>query len=212
MVQTLNQYEIQNTICNASEVDPFTIERYKQFYKYFPVNTNRVLDVGCNTGKGGFALNQIDSSLYLCGLDCSQERLSALPDCYTEKIHGLSNEIPTQDKCFDVIVAGEFLEHLYPIDVDRTICEFQRVLAIGGKLILTTPNPYYIRNKVFGTSVYTYVSHLTQHFPKILKSRLMMHGFSKIGVYGSGKVSRYLGSHFPFKFLYGSYLIVANKY
>ncbi|WP_299414884.1 class I SAM-dependent methyltransferase [Acaryochloris sp. IP29b_bin.148] len=212
MVHTLGKYEIQNTSCNASEFDPYTVERYRQFYKHFPANANKVLDVGCNTGKGGLALYEMDASLSLSGLDCSQKRLNILPHCYTEGIYGLSNEIPTQDNSFDVIVAGEFLEHLYPIDVDRTICEFQRVLIVGGRLILTTPNPHYIKNKLTGTSVYTYISHLTQHFPRLLKSRLMMHGFSNVRIFGSGKVSRYLGSRFPFRFLYGSYLVAADKY
>jgi len=32
-----------------------------------------------------------------------------------------------------------------------------------------------------------------------------------VKVYGSGKVSRYLGSHFPVKAVYGSYLVLADK-
>ncbi|NEQ27414.1 MAG: class I SAM-dependent methyltransferase, partial [Microcoleus sp. SIO2G3] len=147
----------------------------------------------------------------LLGLDCVQERLDALPTCYSQKVHGLSTDIPLEDLSVDVVVAGEFLEHLYPADVDKTLCELQRVLKIGGRLLLTTPNPHYIKNKLSRKSIYG-VSHLTQHFPKALKFRLQMHGFSGIQIYGSGKVSRHLGWHFPLIAVYGSYLALANKW
>jgi SAM-dependent methyltransferase len=140
-----------------------------------------------------------------------QERLDELPEAYREGVYGLSNEIPKDDCVFDAVVAGEFLEHLYPVDVDPTLSELQRVLKIGGRLLLTTPNPYYLKNKIKNESVYA-VSHLTQHFPEVLRLRLKLHGFSRVKIYGSGKVSRYLGYYFPFRLVYGSYLITGDKY
>jgi predicted SAM-dependent methyltransferase len=133
-----------------------------------------------------------------------------LPECYSNQVYGLSTKIPIEDRFFDAIVAGEFLEHLYPADVDQTLCKFQRVLKIGGRLLLTTSNPNYLKNKLEKKSVYG-VSHLTQHFPQILKVRLLMHGFSRVKLYGSGKMSRHLGFHFPVLSLYGSYLICGTK-
>jgi ubiquinone/menaquinone biosynthesis C-methylase UbiE len=211
MVNTNEKYEVQNIQQEVSEHDPFTLERYEQFFKFFPEGILKVLDVGCNTGRGGARLKQLSQFISIFGIDCVQERLDALPECYSKRIYGLSTNIPIEDQFFDVIVAGEFIEHLYPIDVDKTLCEVQRVLKIGGRLLLTTPNPNYLRNKINRTSVYG-VSHLTQHFPRVLRLRLLMHGFSGVKIYGSGKVSRYLGWNFPIKAVYGSYLVVADKY
>lgn len=211
MANLHKKYEVQNTQQEISEHDPFTLERYEQFLRFFPKDAIKILDVGCNTGRGGLRLKELRPQLTLLGLDCVQERLNALPGCYLERVYGLSTDIPIEDQVIDVITAGEFVEHLYPADVDRTLCEFQRILKIGGKLLLTTPNPNYIRNKVSGASVYG-TSHLTQHFPEVLRFRLQMHGFSGVKSYGSGKVSRYLGWHFPIAAVYGSYLVVANKY
>lgn len=205
------KYEVQNAQQEISERDPFTVERYNQFFNFFPKEAIKILDVGCNTGRGGLRIKQLNSNLMLLGLDCVQERLDALPECYTHKVYGLSTDIPIEDRSVDVIVAGEFLEHLYPADVDKTLCEFQRVLKIGGRLLLTTPNPNYIRSKLRGTSVYG-IGHLTQHFPKALRFRLQMHGFSGVKMYGSGKVSRHVGWHFPLMAVYGSYLVLANKW
>lgn len=205
------RYETQNEQQAVSEEDPFTIERYVQFYNLFSQGSVRVLDIGCNTGRGGEKLKKIDSSLEIFGLDCVQSRLDRLPESYTEGVYGLSTEIPVEDQFFDVIVAGEFLEHLYPHDVDKTLCEFQRVLKIGGRLLMTTPNPRYLKNRFLRKTVYG-VSHLTQHFPEVLRLRLQMHGFSGVKICGSGKVTRFLGTHFPLKSMYGSYLVQADKW
>ncbi|NEO81919.1 class I SAM-dependent methyltransferase [Moorena sp. SIO4G3] len=211
MLNLHKKYEVQNVQQNRSEHDSFTLKRYEQFFSFFQKEAVNILDVGCNTGRGGLRLKELNPNLTLFGLDCVQERLDVLPDCYSQKVYGLSTDIPMEDRFFDVITAGEFLEHLYPADVDQTLCEFQRVLKIGGRLLLTTPNPNYIKNKIIGMSVYG-VSHLTQHFPEVLRLRLQMHGFSGVKLYGSGKVSQYLGWHFPLMSIYGSYLVVANKY
>ncbi|NET83309.1 MAG: class I SAM-dependent methyltransferase [Moorea sp. SIO1F2] len=211
MVNLHKKYEVQNVQQNRSEHDPFTLKRYEQFFSFFHKGAVKILDVGCNTGRGGLRFKELNPNLTLFGLDCVQERLDVLPECYSQKVYGLSTDIPMEDRFFDVITAGEFLEHLYPADVDKTLCEFQRVLKIGGRLLLTTPNPNYIKNKIIGMSVYG-VSHLTQHFPEVLRLRLQMHGFSGVKLYGSGRVSQYLGWHFPLMSIYGSYLVVANKY
>jgi ubiquinone/menaquinone biosynthesis C-methylase UbiE len=205
------RYETENKKQEVSEFDSFTIERYEQFGRLLSPAAKRVLDVGCNTGRGGEKLKRENPRLDVYGLDCVKERLNRLPDCYSKGIYGLSTDIPIEDGYFDVIVAGEFLEHLYSRDVDKTICEFQRVLKVGGRLLLTTPNPHYLRNRIFGKTVYG-VSHLTQHFPGVLRLRLQMHGFSAVRIFGSGKVSRYLGTRFPIRAVYGSYLIKADKW
>jgi len=204
------KYEAKNVQQKVSENDAFTLERYDQFCRYLPKGAVNILDVGCNTGRGGKRLKDKDESLSIHGLDCVKERLDALPDAYSDGVYGLSTEIPVKDELYNVIVAGEFLEHLYPADVDKTLCEFQRVLKVGGRLLLTTPNPGYLRNKLTGATVYS-VGHLTQHYPRILSLRLKMHGFSGIKVYGSGKMTRYLGCHFPILAMYGSYLVLADK-
>lgn len=203
-------YESQNTEQCVSEHDPFTLERYEQFSRYLPAGKNHVLDIGCNTGRGGARLKAIAPEITLSGLDCVQARLDALPACYEGRVYGLSNKIPRPDQTFDAIVAGEFLEHLYPSDVDATLCECQRVLKIGGTLLMTTPNPGYLKNLMAGETVYG-TSHLTQHHHKVLKHRLLMHGFSRVRIIGSGKMTRYIGSRFPLLNVYGSYLITAKK-
>lgn len=206
----LERYEHENRLQPEAEHDVFTVERYRQFVRHFPAAVRTVLDVGCSTGRGGLELARVLPELELWGIDVVQERLDALPDVYTRRIRGLSTEIPLEDQAVDVVVAGEFLEHLRPHDVDSTLCEFQRVLRVGGRLLLTTPNPSYIRLALTGRSVYG-PGHLTQHYPRLLRMRLKMHGFKHARTCGSGRVSRYIGERAPVFLAYGSYLAQADK-
>ena len=56
-------YEAINLLQPESEHDPFTVERYHQFFKHFPVVTQTVLDIGCNTGRGGKVLKELNPNL-----------------------------------------------------------------------------------------------------------------------------------------------------
>jgi ubiquinone/menaquinone biosynthesis C-methylase UbiE len=208
----MKNYEQINIKQKQSESDPFTKERYRQFYSFFPKQTIKVLDVGCNTGRGGELLKELDKHLILSGLDIVQERLDKLPkDIFEKRIHGSCTEIPSRDEEFDVIIAGEFIEHLYAVDVDKTLFEMFRVLRIGGRLLLTTPNPGDLKRKARKQSILGN-SHVSQHHHDALKIKMRMAGFSNVRVYGSGKVSRYLGYRFPMLCIYGSYLIMGDKF
>ncbi len=197
-------YEEVNAAHAVSERDPFTEDRYRQFARH--LRSGAVLDVGCNTGRGGQVLA---GRFTVTGLDAVRARIDQLPDCYAEGIYGVSTAIPVSDESYDAVVAGEFLEHLRPPDVDATLAEFFRVLKIGGRLLLTTPNPDSLKLKLKGGTVLGH-AHVSQHFPSVLKLRLKMAGFSGVRLLGSGKSSRYLGERFPL-WAYGSYLAIGDK-
>ena len=208
----MKDYERINIDHKVSESDHFTRERYLQFFRFFPEITTRVLDLGCNTGRGGAVLKNLDTHLEISGLDVVKERLDKLPEgMYENNIHGSCTEIPFEDEEFDVIVAGEVIEHLYAADVDRTLFEIFRVLKIGGRVLLTTPNPGDIKRKARKQTILG-GAHVSQHHHDALRMKLRMAGFSRVNLYGSGKVTRYLGCRFPLLSVYGSYLIVGDKY
>jgi SAM-dependent methyltransferase len=207
----MNNYEALNLAQPESEKDTFTEDRYRQFHRFFPKTVSRVLDIGCNTGRGGRVLKALDARLQIFGLDAVKDRLERLPvGVYQQTVHGLSTKIPIEGESFEVVVAGEFIEHLYPSDVDKTLEEIFRVLKIGGRLLLTTPNPYDWKRRWRGRSVLG-GAHVSQHFPDALKCKLKMMGFANVRAYGSGKVTRYLGSSFPLLSIYGSYLAIGDK-
>lgn len=208
----MKKYEHINIEQRESESDPFTEERYRIFHKFIPKQAIRILDVGCNTGRGGSVLKSLNDHFILSGLDVVKERLNKLPaGVYENNICGSCTDIPSEDETFDSIIAGEFIEHLYPADVDKALFEMFRVLRIGGRLLLTTPNPSDIKRKARKQSILG-GSHLSQHHHDALKIKMRMSGFSNIRVFGSGKVTRYLGCRFPIISVYGSYLITGDKF
>lgn len=196
----------------VSEIDTFTTFRYHQFFRHFPTTAEEVLDVGCNTGRGGQILKNLQPNVRLTGLDCVPERVEALDkSVYAGAVCSFTQELALPSKSMDVVVAGEFLEHVPPEQVQPTLCELFRVLRLRGRLLMTTPNPYSIWKIRRKTSVMLDSSHLTQHYPECLKLRLKMIGFSNIRICGSGKASLKIGEKWPL-FLYGSYLIRADKW
>lgn len=204
-------YEVLNELQEVSEHDPFTLDRYRQFFRHFPANAETILDVGCNTGRGGRVLKELAPTLKLSGLDCVAKRLEQISrEIYDQLICSYTNNINAEDQSFNATVAGEFIEHLYPEDVMPTLSEFFRVLKPGGRLLLTTPNPNYVRLKLTGGSVLG-GAHLSEHYQNQLSGKLKDVGFASVRIVGSGKVSRALGENVPALFLYGSYLAIAQK-
>jgi ubiquinone/menaquinone biosynthesis C-methylase UbiE len=204
-------YQELNKAQEFSETDPFTLDRYRQFFNHFPISTTSVLDIGCNTGRGGKILKELNQQLQLIGLDCVESRLDKLSDnIYSRKVCSYSTNIQFASLSIDVIVAGEFIEHLYPEDVNQTLQEFYRLLKPQGRLLMTTPNPNYLRLKLTGGSVLG-GAHLSQHCSNQLQNKLEAIGFGNIKILGSGKMTRLLGENCPILALYGSYLMIADK-
>lgn len=204
-------YNELNEEQECSETDSFTTDRYRQFFDYLPVNIKTVLDIGCNTGRGGKILKELNSDLQVLGLDCVESHLEKLPPgIYSQKICSYSTNIQLESLSIDGIVAGEFIEHLYPEDVVQTLQEFYRLLKPQGRLLLTTPNPDYLRLKLTGGSVIG-GAHLSQHHPYEFKKTLEKIGFINVKIFGSGKMTRIFGDKVPILAIYGSYLVVAEK-
>lgn len=200
-----------NALQQASETDPFTESRYAQFASHLPPGPLKVLDVGCNTGRGGAVLKRLRPELQIHGLDLLQSRLDRLPpDVYDGTVCGSATQIANRDETYDAVVAGEFIEHLLPIDAHHFVADAFRVLKLRGRLLLTTPNPGDLKMRWRGGSVLG-GAHLSQHHPDTLKTVLKMYGYSRVRLRGSGKVSWYLGSRFPVLGLYGSYLAIGEK-
>src|SRR5262245_55931577 len=98
----MNHYELLNSEQLVSEHDSFTAERYLQFHRFFPKGAVKVLDIGCNTGRGVAVLKALEPSLQIVGLDSVESRLWRVSrEVYTRTVHGLSNDMPCSDGEFD---------------------------------------------------------------------------------------------------------------
>jgi ubiquinone/menaquinone biosynthesis C-methylase UbiE len=202
-----------NLAQSVSETDSFTLERYAQFLRNFPEDARDVLDIGCNTGRGGALLKSRNPRLRITGLDCVPDRLDKLPTgVYDGAICGFADDIALPDASFDVIVLGEIIEHIPGPSISPSLHELFRLFRLRGRILLTTPNPHYLRNRLQNKSVLLDSSHVSQHTPSSMRRKLEDASFSNIRIFGSGRLTRTLGQHFPLLSAYGSYLAMGDKW
>jgi 2-polyprenyl-3-methyl-5-hydroxy-6-metoxy-1,4-benzoquinol methylase len=98
----------------------------------------RVLDLGC--GDGAFAAALLAAGCAVTMADVAEEalhRARARASQATAVKLAESEPLPLAEDAFDVVWAGEVLEHV--ADVVGLLAEVRRVLRWGGRLLLTTP-------------------------------------------------------------------------
>lgn len=147
----------------------------------------RMLDIGCSTG--GWLLHWRSRGWEPSGIDIDAEDVAAAAakgiDARTCDLN--ADPLPFPDETFDLVFAGEVIEHL--IDTDGFLREVNRCLRPGGHLIVTTPNlasfenrlrlllgiyPIWVNYNLDGSG------HVRAYTPRILKKQLRDFGFDPI--------------------------------
>ena len=141
------RYELEriNRAHTASEVDRFSEGRYRQFARHVGGSfEGHVLDVGCNTGRGGQAFLAAASNVTLDGAELLADRVERIPAGVYRKVYqGLLGDMPADAGPYDALLMGELIEHVPFSALDDLIEQSTRLLAHGGRMLLTTPNPHY---------------------------------------------------------------------
>ncbi len=95
-----------------------------------------VLDVGC---LGGALLEPMVERATVVGVDIIAEALERAAERGLRAVHAdVSYPLPFADGAFDLVHAGEVLEHLF--DPLALLRELRRVTRAGGRLLGTVPN------------------------------------------------------------------------
>jgi SAM-dependent methyltransferase len=119
-------------------------ERETLFRRYVGGPGRRVLDLGCRDGAltATFAAGN-----EIVGVDADREALDEAAKLGIET-HWADLDQPLQfeDGSFDVVVAGELLEHLR--DPHRLVGEIRRVLRPGGTFVASVPNAYRLKGRL----------------------------------------------------------------
>lgn len=104
-----------------------------------------ILDLGC---RDGALAGYFTGENRVVGLDADREALYKCKEALGIDTvwHDVNEALPFEDFSFDVVVAGELLEH-----VDRPqflVKEIRRVLKEDGSFVGSTPNALYIKNRL----------------------------------------------------------------
>jgi methionine biosynthesis protein MetW len=119
-------------------------ERVELFRRYVGGPGRRVLDLGCRDG----ALTEAYAGGNdVVGVDADRDALAAAQRLGIETHWAdLDQSLAFADESFDVVVAGELLEHLR--DPVRTVGEIRRVLRRGGTFVGSVPNAFRLKNRL----------------------------------------------------------------
>ena len=120
-------------------------ERGPQFKKWVGTN-KKILDIGCRDGK--LTSNYLQEN-EIIGIDIDQEALQRIRSNLNIEAHWHDlNQAPLafDANSFDVVVAGEILEHL--ISPQFVAKEALRVLKPGGLFIGSVPNSFHWRARL----------------------------------------------------------------
>ena len=119
-------------------------ERAELFRRQVGGPGRRVLDLGCRDGALTRAYAEGNQ---VVGVDADKDALAEAEKLGIEtRWADLDDPLPFEDESFDVVVAGELLEHLR--DPHRLLAEARRVLLGGGTFVASVPNAYRLKNRL----------------------------------------------------------------
>lgn len=122
----------------SSDPDTFWEHLYRYAFAAKFAGGRRILDVACGAGYGSAALKEAGAS-HVIGIDLSVESCQFAASRYRVDARvGNAEKLPLANGTIDLFVSFETIEHLaHPL---RFLDECQRVLAPGGRAIISTPN------------------------------------------------------------------------
>jgi ubiquinone/menaquinone biosynthesis C-methylase UbiE len=148
---------------------------------------DRVLDLGCGSGEFTARLARIVRSAV--GVDVAEGALSRARARHPEvefRLVPVDGPLPLDDNSFDLVWASEVIEHV--ADTASWLSEVRRVLAPGGRLLMTTPSHGRLRLAVGGIERYSdpLGDHLHLYTRASLRSLLSEFGFGEVSVRAVG--------------------------
>lgn len=97
----------------------------------------KIIDIGGNTGVISKLLKDKGYNVSVADISDKAIKSAKLKGLSTYKFD-FNESFPIDDNSFDVVIAGEIIEHV--LDTEMFLNECNRILSIDGFLVLSTPN------------------------------------------------------------------------
>jgi SAM-dependent methyltransferase len=167
---------------------PPDLELRRRFLRTGVRAGDRALDLGC--GEGTFIADlQTAGAASVTGADVAEAALDRArahhPGIESQRVP-FDGPLPFADGSFDLVWASEVIEHV--ADTARFLSEVRRVLAPGGRLLITTPGHGRLRLLVSGVEPYLEPlgDHLHLYTQRSLRTVLEEFGFDGVEIKAAG--------------------------
>jgi SAM-dependent methyltransferase len=151
----------------------------------------KTLDIGYAAKPNPFLRGEV------YGLD---QETAPTPPNYKATLTGDASQLAELDERFDSITAGEIIEHL---DNPRQfLADCYQILKPGGRLIISTPNPYYppfaLTEWLMSPRFFFSHDHVYIFPPRFLVRLMQRHGFEQVKTYSGGLIIPFILKELPF--------------
>ena len=148
--------------------------RLKLILSFAPVESKKVLDVGCGIG---LYLNKFkEQGAIVYGVDVDEEKVAEASKELPNLVVARAESLPFRAEAFDVVLLHEVLEH---VDDDKlAVQEAVRVLCPKGKVVIFAPNrlyPFETHGFFLGRRYFFGNIPLINYLPDFLRRRLCPH-------------------------------------
>ena len=132
-----NIYNDQKNLGNLAS--SIRIKKMLETVDHMKLENKNILDIGCYDGSFLSLIKNRNNNFF--GLEASdwgvrksREKGIEIQQYFFDG----KDKLPYEDGFFDVVIAGEIIEHIF--DTDFFLSEIRRILKPEGKLLLSTPN------------------------------------------------------------------------
>jgi SAM-dependent methyltransferase len=169
------------------DLQPADLELRREFLLANVRAEERALDLGCGTGD--FTAELARSGASAVGVEVAEAALArahARHPSFDFRLAPIDGPLPLEDSEFDLVWCSEVIEHV--ADTARWLSEVRRVLAPGGRLLLTTPSHGRVRLALGGVERFSEPlgDHLHLYTRRSLEQLLREFGFAQIEIRGAG--------------------------
>ena len=131
----------------------FGLEKIKRVFDFEKNKNLKIIDLGCGDGRLLEELNKFGHDV--AGVDINQKAITTLEQKNIKATQAdLEKKLPLKNNQYDVVLLLDTLEHL--VNQDGILKECNKILKPDGKLIISYPNHFDIRNRfrmLFGKGI-----------------------------------------------------------
>jgi SAM-dependent methyltransferase len=165
------------------ELEPPDWELRRRFLLSGVRPADRSLDLG--SGSGEFTAVLAGAGAEVVGVEVAEAALARARSRHPElefRLAPIDGPLPFDDGAFDLVWCSEVIEHV--ADTARWLSEVRRVLARGGRLLLTTPSHGRLRLALYGLEPFSEPlgDHLHLYTRRSLRTLLDEFGFGDVSV------------------------------